>query len=153
MSKENLLQALHNWIDQRPGLDPRNYNNPKDYQAEARAITADLHDAKALLRAIEWRAVSEKQILEASKRAFSGRLEIVAVTPLQPDTPTTYEIGYCTGQYWPTEYRKAVCAVLSQALWDYFRDSIANLPDPKGDALRRYIKKELGQRLQKRWFN
>lgn len=148
MSKENILQALHDWIDQRPGLDPRNYTNPKDYQAEARAITADLHDARALLRAIEWRAVSEKQILEASKRAFSGRLEIA-----QNPTNGTYEIDYCTGQYWPTEYRRAVCAVLSQALWDYFRDSIANLPDPKGDALRRYIKKELGQRLQKRWFN
>lgn len=153
MSKENLLQTLHQWIDQKPGLDPRNYirdwqdkDGIRAYKSEARSITADLHDARALLRAIEWRAITPQQILDAARHAYSGRLEIT-------QSGETYSINYCTGQYWPTEYRRAVCAVLSSALWDYFRDSVVNLPEPKGVTLRQYIKKELGARMQRRWFN
>ena len=48
MSKENLLQTLHQWIDQKPGLDPRNYirdwqdkDGIRAYKSEARSITAE----------------------------------------------------------------------------------------------------------------
>jgi hypothetical protein len=37
-------------------------------------------------------------------------------------------IGYCTGQYFPTEYRRAVCAVLASALWEYTRGKAMPAP-------------------------
>jgi hypothetical protein len=37
-------------------------------------------------------------------------------------------LDYCTGQYFPTEYRRAACAVLASALWSAKRD---NMPAPR----------------------
>lgn len=37
-------------------------------------------------------------------------------------TPREIRIGYTTGQYFPTEYRRAVCAVAASVLWDWVRD-------------------------------
>ena len=33
-------------------------------------------------------------------------------------------IDYCTGQYWPTEYRPAVCRLLSSVIWHWIRQCI-----------------------------
>jgi hypothetical protein len=38
--------------------------------------------------------------------------------------PNGLRIDYCTGQYFPTEYRKAVCAVLASALWAKYREGM-----------------------------
>ena len=53
----------------------------------------------------EYYAVTDAQVIEASQWAFSGRM-----------TWTDAGWNYCTGQYWPTEYRAAVVAVLRYAL-------------------------------------
>jgi hypothetical protein len=58
-------------------------------------------------------------------------------------------VDYCTGQYFPTEYRRAVCSVLSSALWDYFRTNGADT----GDDIRRTARRELGRSIASRWFN
>lgn len=42
--------------------------------------------------------------------------------------PGAVTIDYCTGQYWPTEYRRAVCAVLASAIWDYWREHAMPAP-------------------------
>lgn len=152
ISKEGILSLLEDWIKQRPGLDPRNYIsgwNDKDgraaYNSEVRHITQQLHDARELLRAVEWSSIEAPALLEAF-RAYSGRLQIT-------ETGTGgYRLDYCAGQYWPTEYRAAACAVLASALWDHYRPDHENADRP-GDSLRAFFRRKFGASIQKRWFD
>ena len=145
--KQQIICALYTFIGQRPGLEYGNYGEPISYRAEVRAIGKDLTQARELLRYVELRAsITGDDIIEASKRAYSGRLTIVE----RDDGKVS--IDYCTGQYFPTEYRKAACAVLSQAIWDYKRKNTL-LPNVTGDRLRATFRREFGRGMASRWFN
>ena len=125
--REQILTALSAFIRQKPGLEPGNYSDWKSYRSEMRSIIRDKHIAEKLLAQVSWReSIGETELREAF-RAYSRRLSLVD----RPDG--SIELDYCTGQYFPTEYRKAVCAVLASALWDYFR---ANMPAPSGKVKR-----------------
>lgn len=178
MSKSKLIEALHGWVRQRPGLEFCNYGDLSTYRSEMRSITKDRHHAEALLRYVELRdSITAEMILEASRRAFSGRLTIEPVHVqnsgyygLEPEI-VGYSIQYCTGQYFPTEYRKAVCAVLSSAIWDWLRDNMppsdgmvtidiggkpleieSHRGQTPGDYLRAAARRELGRPIASRWF-
>jgi hypothetical protein len=145
--KQAIIGALYTFIGQRPGLEYGNYGEPVSYRAEVRAIGKDLTQARQLLRYVELRAsITADDIIDASKRAYSGRLTITA------SDDGKVLIDYCTGQYWPTEYRKATCAVLSQAIWDYKRKNTL-LPNVTGDRLRATFRREFGRGMASRWFN
>jgi hypothetical protein len=113
MNKHALIETLHDWINQRPGLEPANYMRGWNdtagrsaYRSDARSITKDLHDARYLLDYIAIRdSITAERILEAAKHSFSGRLSI---TPKGDG----FKVDYCIGQYWSMEYRKATAAVL-----------------------------------------
>lgn len=128
-----------------------------------RGITRALHDARLLLAAVARSSITADDLIKASEGAFSGRLSI----KVEGDKIT---IGYCTGQYWCTEYRNAVCAVLASALWTYKRDHC--MPEGAlvhnqetgemlrrydglraGDWLRRRFAREFGRGVASRWFN
>lgn len=188
--KTQICDALAAFIRQRPGLDWRNYySNWTDkagiaaYRSEQRSISRDKRDAETLLQAVRWRdSITAQDILKASASAFAGRLQItVNVAHTLVESRGRVEIDYCIGQYWPTEYRKAVAAVCAAALWEWMRDnmpkpdmcshlkgedpgahcSCTDMPDydPKydgvsaGDWLRRNARREFGSKLQRRWFN
>jgi hypothetical protein len=139
-----ILAAMREWISQRPGLDFNNYGNVPAYRAELRSITRDLADARTLLRAVELSSM-DTETLKGAFRAFSGRLSWDGS-----------KLDYCTGQYWPTEYRRAVCAVLAAALWDWYRADFAAAAKPgesAGDAIRRNFRREYGRAIAGRWFN
>lgn len=141
MNKTTLIDNLNQWIKQRPGLDFGNYGDVKSYRSELRGITKDYQDARELLAFVALRdSITAADIIANSQRAFSGRLEI---------NPETGAINYCTGQYWPTEYRVAVCAVLSSAIWAYFRESGYDT----GDSIRKAARQEFGRGIASRWFN
>jgi hypothetical protein len=143
-TKSQLIDALRVWIRQRPGLDYGNYGEPHSYRAELRSIARDKRDAEHLLRAVELSAMTGQDLL-AGFRAFSGRLEW-----------TGKGLQYTTGQYWPTEYRKAVAAVCASALWDYYREDYsqdARGTESPGDAIRRNFKRVYGRTIQHRWFD
>lgn len=142
--KERIMSALWAWIKRRPGLEFGNYGSVSNYRAELRGITRDKHDAEMLLRSVELASLTGAQ-LKAAFRAFSGRLSWDGE-----------KLDYCAGQYWPTEYRRAVCAVAACALWDHYREDFAK--DAKenesaGDAIRRNFKRLFGKRMQTRWFD
>ena len=163
MDKQAILAALYAFVHQRPGLEYGNYGNGPAYRAEMRSIIRDLHHARTLLRALELRqSITASDILAACKGAFSGRLSIV-----QNDAGAVV-VDYCTGQYWPTEYRKAVSAVCASVLWAWTRDG---MPAPTlhhnsetgemvkrydgqraGDYLRASLKREFGRGLAAQWF-
>lgn len=141
-TKEQIIALLDAWIRQLPGLDYGNYGDPVAYRAEVRSIGKDLQNARTLLRAVELSSIDADTLIDGF-RAFSGRLSLI-------ETPKGYALDYCTGQYWPTEYRKAACAVLASALWDHYRDG---LPAGSGDKLRAQFKRQFGRTIANRWFN
>ncbi len=164
-TKTELCQALRVWINQRPGLDPRNYD-ASGYRSDVRMITRQRADALQLLRAVELRdSIAAENILEALPRAFMGRLEWKAG-----------KLEYCAGQYWCTEYRAAACAVLARVLWAWVRDTSMPKPSGKtkrpmtfgdidgyrlpsgklvsaGEWLRSHFRAEFGRGIASRWFN
>lgn len=104
-----ILHMLREFAEQRPGLDPRNYGDAASYRAESRHITRQLGDARELLALASMTpsAIGPHLLAELQR----GRLT------LEPHGDG-WRLDYCTGQYWPTEYRAAVCRVLSGALWE-----------------------------------
>src|SRR4051812_41010862 len=114
-----IVAMLYTWIRQRPGLDFGNYGDWSNYRSESRRITRQLRDARELLRAVELAGGMTAEQLMEGFRAFSGRLSI------EKRADGKWALDYCTGQYWPTEYRAAACAVLAAALWNYRRDDYA----------------------------
>lgn len=131
-----IIAALWQWIGQRPGLDFANYGDVKSYRAELRSITRDLHDARRLLRDVETTNISADALKDALRRSYSGRLSWDGK-----------RLDYTTGQYWPTEYRRAACAVLASALWEHYREA-----DDTGDSIRARFRRMYGQGMARRWF-
>lgn len=157
--KTQIVLALSAWVSQRPGLEYGNYGDVSSYRAELRSIGKDLQHARALINYVAWHdSITAEMILDAAK---SGRLSIVV-------KGDTVAIDYCTGQYWCTEYRPAVCRLLSSVIWYWMR---GNMPKGElrhnsetgetferydglraGDYLRRQASRELGTSIARRWF-
>ena len=117
------VTAIVAYAAQNPGLEYGNYAsgwNDKSgraaYYSESRQITKDWHRVCATVRTLY--NVTEADILEASRGAFSGRLQVTR-------EGDKIKIDYCTGQYWPTEYRKACASVLEYAAQLAYRRSVA----------------------------
>jgi hypothetical protein len=148
MTRETIIDALYSFARQRPGLEFGNYGDVSAYRSEMRSITKDLHDARILLGALN-RSSIDAETLKRAFSAYSGRLSIV-------ETDKGVKLDYCTGQYWPTEYRRAVCAVAASALWDHYRDGFAasaKAGESPGDAIRRCFRFEFGRSIARRWFS
>jgi hypothetical protein len=138
--KQAIIHALQRFIRQRPGMDPRNYDYA-GYRQESRQVTKDRHHAETLLAAVAWRdGITADDLIRVAGSAFSGRLTIL----LEPTLCNRVRIEYCTGQYFPTEYRKAVAAVCASALWAY---QGANMPAPKGYRVESWAQLGEGRRL------
>lgn len=154
--REAMLDALQVFIRQRPGFEWANYGDGPSYRADVRRAGKDLRDAETLLRAVRWRRGC---VIDPNQ---SGRLSWDAERK---------GWCYCTGQYFPTEFRAAACSLLASALFDYWWQC---LPENKvtythntengeltkrfeglraGEWIRRQARRELGATLAKRWFN
>lgn len=110
MNKQEITAALRQWVAQRPGLEFGNYGDVPAYRAEMRAITRQRHEAEALIRFVE---LADSITAADLERELDGRNRL----QLAADAD---RLEYCTGQYWPTEYRAAVCRVLSQVILEWF---------------------------------
>lgn len=138
--KSTIIAALRKWIAQRPGLEFGNYGDVSSYRAEVRSIGKDLQHARAMVNYVAWHdSITAEMILDAAK---SGRLSI----KVEGDK---VRIDYVTGQYWPTEYRRAVCRLLSSVIWYWMR---TNDPQRSGEMIRKAARRELGAGVARRWF-
>lgn len=156
VKKQTIIDALNAWVNQRPGLDYGNYGDLVAYRAEVRSIGKDLQHARAMINYVAWHdSITAEMILDAAK---SGRLSIVV-------TDGTVAIDYCTGQYWPTEYRPAVCRLLSSVIWYWISANTSTVEVTKmpqygcmegivnqGDYIRKTARRELGTSIARRWF-
>ncbi len=141
-TKEQILEALSRFINQRSGIEWANYGGSREaFNGDYRPILRHGKHARTLLRAVELRPSITAEKLAESSRAYSGRLQFT-------ETPDGVRCDYCTGQYFPTEYRNAACAVLASALWDYWS------PDCKdGNEIRKQARKEFGPAIARTWFS
>jgi hypothetical protein len=108
--------ALADFAYQRSGIEPGNYYQTwqdragvKAYREEVRSIQADMKRFKRALDVAGAEGVTDREVLDAAPHAFSGRLEWRTNA-----MPGHWE--YTTGQYFPTEYRKAAATVLEVAI-------------------------------------
>ncbi|RJQ46849.1 MAG: hypothetical protein C4534_02045 [Gaiellales bacterium] len=103
-TKDEAYTVFDRWIRRRPGLDWRDKAGIAAYNSEVRAIGKQRIRALKALQdfARPWNEYSPELLIEASQRAYSGRLSF----------DHKGQIEYTAGQYWPTEYRQAAAAVL-----------------------------------------
>jgi hypothetical protein len=145
MNKEKIIQLLRAHVAQRSGIDGRDYGGSREaFMGDYRRILKDGKHARELIRAVELSDITGEALADAF-RAYSGRLS------LDGD-----KLSYCAGQYFPTEYRAAACAVCAQALWDHYREDFAKAKregESDGTAIRRKFKTMFGRAIASRWFD
>lgn len=148
MNKDSIIKALRAFIAQRSGIDFLNYQSGnwqesrKCFMGDYRPILRAGRDARVLLAAVSGRdGITAQNILDAT-RAYCGRLQIM-------ERDGIVQTEYTTGQYFPTEYRNAACAVLATALWDYARAQGYET----GNDIRKWARNEFGRGIANRWFN
>jgi hypothetical protein len=135
--RTEILEALARFVAQRSGIDGRNYGGSREaFLGDYRRILRDGRDARALLRVVELSTCLPDSILADVLK--SGRL-----------TWDGKRLDYCAGQYFPTEYRAAVCRALASVLWNYWGDGGRYT----AEQIRAAAKSNLGRGIAKRWFN
>ena len=144
-----ILDTLRTFAESRPGIDPANYGSWRDYRRESAEVTRDLHHARVLISAASWIAPEYLRALLTDSRRLS----------LRPDGG----LSYCAGQYYPTEYRKAVCRAVASALWSAMADAYASERRAAGVPLgQRYegfrdramprLRRQFGRTITERYF-
>lgn len=131
------IEKITKFVNQRPGLEFANYGNISAYRQESAEITRDRADFFELLSFAFIMADNLEQELTDYLTNNSGRL-----------TLKDGEIEYCTGQYFPTEYRPAACAALRSIIWRHLSNTYAT-----GLEIRKAAKRRLSRRVVKNYFN
>lgn len=142
--EQTVIEKLCRFVDSRSGLDWRNYGDAKSYRAEQREITADRSDFYELLN-LAFRRVDN----------FSDKVT-AALTNGNRLTLKNGELDYCTGQYYPVEYRPAACRVLADILWNDYREERGADGAPiyaTGDDIRKAIRRNVSRRVMRGYFN
>lgn len=143
--KEALLTALSKFVHQRPGFERGNYSTVADYQADVRRATRDLNDCRRLLMAVALSSITAEDICTQSQ---GTRLAISVGPPLR--------IDYTPCQYYHTEFRAAVCALLACCYSLYQRDKATSLVALDGGTVREGVAKiarlRFDRGMARRWF-
>lgn len=139
-------EKLVKFVNQRPGLDFSNYGDVTAYRSESREITADKHDFFELLSLAQRRVENFEIKLTAYLNSTSGRLQLNEKGQLE----------YCTGQYFPTEYRPAANNILRTLIWNSYSEEKNSNNEPvykDGHEIRKAIRRNLSRRIAKNYFN
>lgn len=132
-----IFDVLEKWIKLRPKLDKADYgcapghtrargdwrNAWRAYNQELNGIRADGKRARLALAEARSLTPAKPELLLDAFRAFSGRLQWKPYPACDIKRDNGHEesgyLEYCTGQYFPTEYRKAAAAVLESYIADW----------------------------------
>jgi len=139
-----ILEGLRKVIDQRSGIDWRNYCRGADgrraFNSDRYAIARDGRDARRLLEYVAAReGISADDIAD---RARGGRLSL---------SEDRRSWSYTAGQYFATEYRAAVAEFLAGLIWRYIRESYPGTDT--ADGIRRRARAIFGRGIAARYFN
>jgi hypothetical protein len=148
MTKEQAVSAIRAFVSQRSGIEFRNYQSG-DWKESLEAFMGDYRpmlragrDARLLISAVSGRDAITADAIQKGTRAYCGRLQLV-------ERDGAVAVHYCTGQYFPTEYRQAACAVLGTVLWDW---ALACGYDNR-EKIQKWARQEFGRGIASRWFN
>lgn len=141
------IEKLTKFVNQRPGLDFANYGEVSAYRSEMAKITRDRTDYFELLSLAFSRIDNLNEVVTDYLKRSSGRLTMNDAGNLE----------YCTGQYFPTEYRPAANRMLANLIFASYRDEIeSNTPNnvyKDGNEIRKAIKRRISRRIAKNYFN
>jgi len=149
------IEKLTKFVNQRPGLDFCNYGDVSAYRSESAEITRDRTDYFELLSLAFSRINNLNEVAENYLKNSSGRLTLNDKGNLE----------YCTGQYFPTEYRPSVNRILANLIWASYRDETKYIADndkigytgdhvyKDGNEMRKAIKRNVSRRIMKNYFN
>lgn len=141
------IEKLTKFVNQRPGLDFANYGEISAYRSESAEITRDRTDYFELLSLAFSRIDSLNEVVTNYLKTSSGRLTMNDAGNLE----------YCTGQYFPTEYRPAANRMLANLIFASYRDEIeSNTPNnvyKDGNEISKAIKRRISRRIAKNYFN
>lgn len=128
-----ITEAMGRFIAQRSGIDCRNYGSRAGFRHDYLRILRDGRDARLLLRFVGLYCPNYlPEVLRSGRLTWDGA-----------------RLDYCTGQYFPTEYRAAACHALASAIWNWLRvECGCNTAEKIQAAARR----EFGFGIAKRWF-
>ncbi len=143
MTKLDLYYEIRRFLAQRPNMDARNYCTPRDngagwrlYRKEAAEVARDKRDALSLLA---WAYVHVEESFFVAAFALPGeRLHL-----------NEGRLEYTAGQYWPTEYRKAVCRKLASLFWHSVPFEVNN----HRRNVQAKAKRAFSRAIVSRWFN
>ena len=134
------LDALAAFVAQRSGIDGRDYGTGPDARAafmgDYRPMLQAGRDAREMLRLARLFSVDV-----AAAASDGGRLTF------RTREDGSVAVDYVTGQYFPTEYRKAACRVLASAWWAYWRGCGYD-----ADRIRKAARDTFGRGIASRWF-
>lgn len=123
-AQPQVMKMLACYAAKNPGLDFRDYCRDwqdKDgraaYFSEARSITKDLDRVRKAILSAYYAGVTDDDLVECSQ---GERLTIER-------TAGGFDLDYCVGQYWPTEYRGAVARLLNRAAYKAARRNLAEV--------------------------
>ena len=111
--EQHCLRAILVFAAQNPGFEWGNYSSGDykaslaSYRGDARPVAKQLRD----IRNLKWRfdCLTDAILKEVAPQTYSGRLSFI-------ENAKGCAVDYCTGQYWPTEYRQASLAVIKAGL-------------------------------------
>jgi len=140
------IEKLTKFVNQRPGLDYSNYGELSSYRSEMAEITRDRTDYFELLSLAFSRIDNLNEVVTNYLKTSSGRLTMNEAGNLE----------YCTGQYFPTEYRPAANRLLRDIIWnsysnELYADNTTVYTD--GNDIRKAIKRRISRRIAKNYFN
>lgn len=150
VTRENALELLTAFVNQRPGLDFANYGDSKSYNAESREITKDRADYFELVAWLADRCKYGRAQDTPSARVFgwlsksTGRVLLVEG-----------ELTYHEGQYFPTEYRPAAARLVANIIWSDLsneRNKDGSETYPTADAMRKVARMRLSRRVYRNYF-
>jgi hypothetical protein len=133
------LDALATFVAQRSGIEYANYGERDAFMSDYRPILRHGKHARAMLAYLRWRTLAPDFL--STVAGTSGRLTWDA---------TRGQWDYTTGQYFPTEYRRAACRLLASAiekLWDADAGGCVSRDDIVAKARR-----EFGPPIARAWF-
>lgn len=143
LEKQSLCNMLRAFIAQRSGIDSREYGGDRQaFLSDYRRMLRDGRDARRLLAWIESRDGIAAAEIEAAQ-GFSGRLQF------ETDDTGRLRLDYCTGQYFPTEYRAAACSMLAGLIWRYIA---TDYPTDGAEEIRKAARRIFGRGIASRWF-
>lgn len=99
------LVALIDYVAQAPGIESGNYGNWHDYRKEANHVSRQWRKIHELIHIASYLRITDAEVIEESQYAYSGRYQWDGK-----------QWDYCTGQYFPTEYRSAVISILNNLI-------------------------------------